>query len=201
MAGTWKNTANRGFYYGPSSNNAWNNDVGWKHAIARENRLASKFVEAQMAADGMPPVAANGKKDDLSSVGGKSVYSSASRDTLYRHFEKLTKDEQMAVLKDALNRKQRIDAMDSASSKFDLNELNGLPSQDKADKLLHALGNERDSRKKKEALFEDLLREERSARQQAESAMKTLETKLDSLAQVMGVPAKQNYLKRTSKKV
>jgi hypothetical protein len=28
---------------GPSSNNAWNNEEGWKHAVARENRMASKY--------------------------------------------------------------------------------------------------------------------------------------------------------------
>ena len=35
---------------------------------------------------------------------------------------------------------------------------------------------------------------------QAEATMKTLESKLDSLANVMGVPSKQAYLKRTSNK-
>jgi hypothetical protein len=44
MAGHWKKTENRGFYYGPSTNSAWNNDVGWKHAIVRENRLAARYV-------------------------------------------------------------------------------------------------------------------------------------------------------------
>jgi hypothetical protein len=42
MAGAWKETANRGFYYGPKSNNAWNNDSGWKNCIKKENKLAAK---------------------------------------------------------------------------------------------------------------------------------------------------------------
>jgi hypothetical protein len=42
MAGAWKETANRGFYYGPKTNNAWNNDIGWKNNINRENRIAAK---------------------------------------------------------------------------------------------------------------------------------------------------------------
>mmetsp|Transcript_60276 Transcript_60276/g.123840 ORF Transcript_60276/g.123840 Transcript_60276/m.123840 type:complete len:197 (-) Transcript_60276:398-988(-) len=196
MAGQWKTTANRGFYYGPSSNNAWNNDVGWKHAIARENRLASKFVEAQLLSD----EAGDAKQEAASSKGG-SVVTSSSRDSLYRHFDKLTKEEQVAVLKDALGRKDRLDKLESSSERFDDATLQGLSSQAKAEKLIKALGNERSSRLKKEQMFVELLNEERAARLQAETAMKQLENKLDTLASVMGVPAKQNYLKRTSKKV
>jgi len=44
MAGAWKETANRGFYYGPKSNNAWNNDSGWKNCIKKENQLAAKSL-------------------------------------------------------------------------------------------------------------------------------------------------------------
>eukprot|EP00287_Rhodomonas_sp_CCMP768_P009998 CAMPEP_0196728186 /NCGR_PEP_ID=MMETSP1091-20130531/8942_1 /TAXON_ID=302021 /ORGANISM="Rhodomonas sp., Strain CCMP768" /LENGTH=193 /DNA_ID=CAMNT_0042070901 /DNA_START=71 /DNA_END=652 /DNA_ORIENTATION=- len=193
MAGKWVTTANRGFYYGPSSNNAWNNDVGWKHAIARENRLASKFVEQQLDQEGIG-------NPQAASVKG-TVVSSASRDSLYRHFDKLTKAEQIAVLKDALGRKDRLDKLESASEKFDDAALSGMSSQAKAEKLIQALGNERSNRIKKEAMFVELLNEERQARMQAESAMKELETKIDSLAQVMGVPAKQNFLKRTAKRV
>eukprot|EP00288_Rhodomonas_lens_P014756 CAMPEP_0177716846 /NCGR_PEP_ID=MMETSP0484_2-20121128/14719_1 /TAXON_ID=354590 /ORGANISM="Rhodomonas lens, Strain RHODO" /LENGTH=184 /DNA_ID=CAMNT_0019228887 /DNA_START=166 /DNA_END=717 /DNA_ORIENTATION=- len=184
MAGKWVTTANRGFYYGPSSNNAWNNDVGWKHAIARENKLASKFMEQHMDDEESP------QKQEAASSKGSSVVSSASRDSLYRHFDKLTKDEQIAVLRDALGRKDRLDKLESASTKFDDAALSGLSAQAKAEKLIKALGNERSSRLKKEAMFVELLNEERQARMQAESAMKELESKLDNLASVMGVPAK-----------
>lgn len=78
--------------------------------------------------------------------------------------------------------------------------MKGLPAQAKAEKLIKALGNERNNRIQKEKMFVELLQEERTARLQAEAAMKTLESKLDSLANVMGVPNKQSYLKRTTNK-
>jgi hypothetical protein len=46
MAGHWHNTANRGFYYGPSSNNAWNNDTGWKDAVNRETKVATRYFSS-----------------------------------------------------------------------------------------------------------------------------------------------------------
>lgn len=108
MAGTWKKTENRGFYYGPSSNTAWNNEEGWKHAIARETRVASKFVEELEA------TSPTGKVNDGMSSKGSAVTSS-SRDSLYRHFDRLTKQEQIAVLKDALGRKDRLEKLESMS--------------------------------------------------------------------------------------
>eukprot|EP00802_Teleaulax_amphioxeia_P016853 Tamp_16983.p1 GENE.Tamp_16983~~Tamp_16983.p1 ORF type:complete len:195 (+),score=57.06 Tamp_16983:480-1064(+) len=193
MAGTWKKTENRGFYYGPSSNTAWNNEEGWKHAIARETRVASKFVEELEA------TSPTGKVNDGMSSKGSAVTSS-SRDSLYRHFDRLTKQEQIAVLKDALGRKDRLEKLESMSEKFDDSAMKGLPAQAKAEKLIKALGNERNNRIQKEKMFVELLQEERTARLQAEAAMKTLESKLDSLANVMGVPNKQSYLKRTTNK-
>mmetsp|Transcript_42784 Transcript_42784/g.68692 ORF Transcript_42784/g.68692 Transcript_42784/m.68692 type:complete len:199 (+) Transcript_42784:152-748(+) len=197
MAGTWKKTENRGFYYGPSSNTAWNNEEGWKHAIARENRVASKFVEDM---DGGSPEGKANADGGSSRGGGGSAVSSSSRDSLYRHFDKLTKDEQVAVLKDALGRKDRLEKLEGMSEKFDDGSLKGLSAQAKAEKLIKALGNERSNRIQKEKLFVELLQEERTARLQAEATMKTLETKLDSLANVMGVPTKQAYLKRSTHK-
>ena len=41
---------------GPSSNSAWNNEEGWKHAIARETRQAAKSVPH-------PPSLSYGKQD------------------------------------------------------------------------------------------------------------------------------------------
>jgi hypothetical protein len=43
MAGVWHNTANRGFFYGPSSNNPWNNDIGWKDSVAKESKIAARY--------------------------------------------------------------------------------------------------------------------------------------------------------------
>lgn len=40
-------------------------------------------------------------------------------DTRCRHFDKLTKDEQVAVLKDALGRKERLEKLEGMSEKFD----------------------------------------------------------------------------------
>ena len=36
-----------------------------------------------------------------------------------RHFDKLTKEEQVAVLKDALGRKERLEKLEGMSEKFD----------------------------------------------------------------------------------
>jgi len=177
---------------GPSSNSAWNNEEGWKHAIARENRVASKFSEEL---EGNSP---EKLQDGASSKG--SLVTSSSRDSLYRHFDKLTKEEQVAVLKDALGRKDRLEKLESNSEKFDDSSLKGLTAQAKAEMLIKALGNERNNRIQKEKMFVELLQEERTARLQAEATMKQLESKLDSLANVMGVPTKKAYLTRTTNK-
>ncbi|KAJ1492581.1 hypothetical protein T484DRAFT_2904222 [Baffinella frigidus] len=203
MAGAWKETANRGFYYGPKSNNAWNNDSGWKNCIKKENKLAAKFVEMQDP-EGLALAGgdATSVKDERRSAKSGSHFSSASRDSLYRHFDKLGKEEQVQVLKDALGRKERLDKLESASQKFEDKTLRGLSGQQKAEKLLVVLGHEREKRTQKEALFVELLNEERAARVQAEASMKMLEGKLDNLAQAMGVGGpNQQYLRKTNKRV
>eukprot|EP00961_Rhodomonas_salina_P083270 1118569-Rhodomonas_salina.3 len=57
------------------------------------------------------------QKQEAASSKGSSVVSSASRDSLYRHFDKLTKDEQIAVLRDALGRSVNIRTRVSAARK------------------------------------------------------------------------------------
>lgn len=88
-----------------------------------------RFMEQQADGDGSP------KQEAASSKGG-SIVSSASRDGLYRHFDKLTKEEQLAVLRDALGRKDRLDKLENASEKFDDAALSGLSAQAKAEKLI-----------------------------------------------------------------
>jgi len=148
MAGAWKKTQNRGFYYGSSTNNAWNNECGWKDAIARETKIATRFVE-EWDANNAPAA------KDSASVQGSQITSS-SRDSLYKHFDKLTKTEQVEVLKDALGRKERLQKLETMSDKFDDSALKGLSAQAKAEKLLQALGNERNNRIQKEKMFVEL---------------------------------------------
>ncbi len=111
-----------------STNPKWSCWLGGK-LDAKVRLIASmgRFVEQQMEQD-------NGNQEAASSKG--SVVTSASRDSLYRHFDKLTKEEQIAVLKDALGRKDRLDKLESASEKFDDAALSGLSSQAKAEMLI-----------------------------------------------------------------
>uniref|UniRef100_A0A6U2AST3 Uncharacterized protein n=1 Tax=Hemiselmis andersenii TaxID=464988 RepID=A0A6U2AST3_HEMAN len=190
MAGKWVKTENRGFYYGPSTNNAWNNDCGWKHAIVRETRLAARFQDGIDAKD---------QPETKSELG--SILSSASRDSLYRHFDKLEKAEQIAVLRDALSKRDRLEHLDKMSDRFDDKELAGLSVREKAQRLIVALNQERQTRQTKEQMFVDLIKEERAARVAAESAMKALESKIDHLASAVGVQPKRDFMKRTNHKV
>uniref|UniRef100_A0A7S0LVM0 Uncharacterized protein n=1 Tax=Cryptomonas curvata TaxID=233186 RepID=A0A7S0LVM0_9CRYP len=187
MAGHWHNTANRGFYYGPSSNNAWNNDTGWKDAVNRETKVATRFVEQ------LETNAATGKGSEKG-----SYITTSSRDSLYKQFDKLSKEEQIMVLRDALNRKERLEVLEKDSQRFSEQDLKGLSSKAKAEKLIQALGTERERRVRKEALFVEMLNEERAARKQAEDNMKQLEMKLDSLAAAIAPVPKKDYLKRTT---
>ena len=65
---------------------------------------------------------------DSASVQGSQITSS-SRDSLYKHFDKLTKTEQVEVLKDALGRKERLQKLETMSDKFDDSALKGLSAQ------------------------------------------------------------------------
>ena len=58
-----------------------------------------------------------------------SQITSSSRDSLYKHFDKLTKTEQVEVLKDALGRKERLQKLETMSDKFDDSALKGLSAQ------------------------------------------------------------------------
>ena len=127
-----------------------------------------------------------------------SYITTSSRDSLYKQFDKLSKEEQIMVLRDALNRKERLEALEKDSQRFSEQDLKGLSSKAKAEKLIQALGTERERRVRKEALFVEMLNEERAARKQAEDNMKQLEMKLDSLAAVMAPVPKKDYLKRTT---
>mmetsp|Transcript_16170 Transcript_16170/g.34310 ORF Transcript_16170/g.34310 Transcript_16170/m.34310 type:complete len:154 (-) Transcript_16170:72-533(-) len=112
MAGVWHNTANRGFFYGPSSNNPWNNDIGWKDSVAKESKIAARFAENQVPSS----------SDHRKSTGKMSVNSrvtntsSASLDSgrfrlstrqaaILQELDRLNKDEQMMVLRDAIGHK------------------------------------------------------------------------------------------------
>ena len=65
---------------------------------------------------------------DSASVQGSQITSS-SRDSLYKHFDKLTKTEQVEVLKDAMGRKERLQKLETMSDKFDDSALKGLSAQ------------------------------------------------------------------------
>lgn len=128
-----------------------------------------------------------------------SYITSSSRDSLYKHFDKLSKEEQIMVLRDALSRKERLEALDKDSERFSEHDLKGLTSKAKAERLIKVLSAERERRVRKEALFVEMLNEERAARKQAEENMKQLEQKLDTLANaISSSPAKKDYLKRTT---
>lgn len=142
-----------------------------------------------------------GAKESMRGSDKGSILSSASRDSLYRHFDRLTKEEQVAVLRDALNKKERLDQLEKMSDKFDESTLKGLTSNEKAERLISALTNERQSRQKKEQMFVDLIKEERNARVAAEANMKALESKIDHLASAVGVQSKKDFMKRTFHKV
>mmetsp|Transcript_70293 Transcript_70293/g.187291 ORF Transcript_70293/g.187291 Transcript_70293/m.187291 type:complete len:200 (-) Transcript_70293:168-767(-) len=189
MAGVWHKTENRGFYYGPASNNAWNNDIGWKDAVNRESKLANRFAEQQAVMLSQEP---KGSEKG-------SMVTTSSRDSLYRQFDSLTKDEQILVLKDALSRKERLDKLERESERFSERDLKGLSSKAKAEVLIKALSAERDRRVKKETYFVEMLNEERAARKQAEDSMKALESKLDLLSSALsaGQSTKKDYLRRT----
>ena len=62
----------------------------------------------------------------------RSILSSASRESLYRHFDKLDKNEQIAVLRDAISKRDRLEQLDRMSDKFDDKELAGLSIKEKA---------------------------------------------------------------------
>ena len=128
-----------------------------------------------------------------------SYITSSSRDSLYKQFDKLSKEEQIMVLRDALSRKERLEALDKDSERFSEQDLKGLTSKAKAERLIKVLCTERERRVRKEALFVEMLNEERAARKQAEDNMKQLEQKLDSLASAINAsPVKKDYLKRTT---
>jgi hypothetical protein len=141
----------------------------------------------------------NGAKEHHSDMA--SIHSSASRESLYRHFDKLTKEEQITVLRDALSKRDRLDQLDRMSDRFDDAALKGLSSKEKAERLIEALTKERKSRQNKESMFLELIKEERAARVAAESAMRALESKLDTLATAVGVQGKKDFMKRTFQKV
>ncbi len=105
------------------------------------------------------------------------------------------------MLRDALSKRDRLDQLDRMSDKFDDAALKGLSSKEKAEKLIEALTKERKNRQSKEHMFLELIKEERAARVAAESAMKALESKLDTLASAVGVQGKKDFMKRTFQKV
>jgi hypothetical protein len=204
VAGQWQKTANRGFYYGHSSNTAWNNDRGWVDSCVREDRQANRyfmfcfglfeafsanlyllqtlrFAEQQLDSPESRPGLNGG------SISGKasSRVTSSSRDSLYKHFDKLTKEEQVMVLKDAIGRKERLEQLEKESDRFSDLDLKGLSNQEKAEKLIKALSAEKERRIQKESAFVAMLNEERAARRQAEENMKQLEQKLEMLASVV----------------
>ena len=149
-----------------------------------------RFVEQLMEQQ-----AENGKASEHG-----SYITSSSRDSLYKHFDKLSKEEQIMVLRDALNRKERLEALDKDSERFSEQDLKGLTSKAKAERLIKALSTERERRVRKEALFVEMLNEERAARKQAEDNMKQLESKLDALANAITAssPSKKDFLRRTT---
>ena len=95
-----------------------------------------------------------------------SRVTSSSRESLYRHFDQLTKEEQMMVLQDALHRKERLEKLEKETERFSQGDLKGLSSKEKAERLVLELNKERERRIQKETAFIELLNEERNARKQ-----------------------------------
>mmetsp|Transcript_61318 Transcript_61318/g.164698 ORF Transcript_61318/g.164698 Transcript_61318/m.164698 type:complete len:155 (+) Transcript_61318:183-647(+) len=120
-----------------------------------------------------------------SSQHASSYKTTSSRSTLYKQFDKLTKEEQIVVLKDALESKDRLDMLETESTRFSDIDLKGLTNEEKAKKLIRVLGSERQRRIQKESAFMEMLQEERVARKQAEENMRSLEMKLDALTSLV----------------
>ena len=162
-----------------------------------KSHLATKhflrFAEQQLDPSDSKQGLIGGSVSDRAS----SRITSSSRDSLYKHFDKLSKEEQIMVLKDAVGRKERLEKLEKQSDRFSELDLNGLSNQEKAEKLIKALSAERERRMQKESAFVEMLNEERAARKQAEENMKQLEQKLEILASAVKgkMPTKLPVLK------
>jgi hypothetical protein len=140
-----------------------------------------------------PQKISEAKSGDKFSEKASSRFTSSSRDSLYKHFDKLSKEEQIMVLKDAIGRKDRLDKLEKDSERFSEVDLKGLSNKEKAEKLIQALSAERERRMQKESVFVEMLNEERAARKQAEDNMRQLEQKLDILANAVKAKAPTKF--------